>query len=142
MHLVCPACLTTNRVPDARLHEDPVCGRCRAALMAVEPHALSDAALQVFVANSGLPVLVDFWAEWCGPCKAMAPQFALAAQKLPEVRFIKVDSDQSPKASVQHRIRSIPTLILFENGNEVARTSGAMMADELVRWVRHNMAGT
>ncbi len=135
MHLVCPACGTTNRVPEPKLHDNPVCGRCGAAIMAAAPVNLDDASLPKFVASTELPVLVDFWADWCGPCKMMAPHFETAARQTPGVRFVKVDSDASPQASARYGIRSIPTLILFQKGNEVARQSGALPAAELKRWI-------
>jgi thioredoxin 2 len=138
MLIACPSCGTTNRIPDARLHDDPVCGHCGSALMSTVPANLSDAALPGFIAHTEMPVLVDFWADWCGPCKQMAPHFAAAAQQLPDVRFVKVDSDAAPNASARHGIRSIPTLILFQGGAEVARLSGAVPAAQLVAWVRQH----
>ncbi len=140
MNLVCPACGTTNRVPEARLHDQPVCGRCGAELMSTKPVALTDATFPAYVAGTELPVLVDFWADWCGPCKMMAPHFANAATQLPDVRFAKLDTDANPQASSSYRIRSIPTMILFRGGQEVARQSGAMAAGDLVRWVQAQAA--
>ncbi len=140
MHLVCPACGTTNRIPDERLHDGPVCGSCGTALMAAEPVPLSDAALPKFIASTGLPVLADFWAAWCGPCKAMAPTFASVARQIPEVR-VKIDSDAAPAASARYNIRSIPTLILFMGGAELARLSGAVPAAQLTAWIRQHVPG-
>jgi thioredoxin 2 len=136
MHLVCPACLATNRVPEQRLHDAPVCGHCGALLMAAEPVSLNDTGLAKFIAASELPVLVDFWAAWCGPCKSMAPHFAAAASQMPEIRFVKVDTDAAKSSGSLHHIRGIPTLVLFKAGVEVARQSGAISTAQLLAWVR------
>ena len=136
MHVVCPRCGTTNRVSEERLAQGPVCGNCKSALMPTSPVPLDDAALPAYLANTGLPVLVDFWAAWCGPRKMMAPQFASAEAQLPEVRFVKVDSDRSPIASAEYGIRSIPTMVLFRHGRELDRLSGVLGARDLVAWIR------
>ena len=140
MHIACPACASTNRVPEERLSEAPVCGRCGAPLLPTQPIALTEAALSTYIANTQMPIVVDFWAQWCGPCKMMAPNFAAAAARMPQVRFVKVDSDQAPDASARLRIRSIPTLLLFQDGQERARVSGAMPTGALVSWIESHLA--
>ena len=139
MQLVCPSCGTRNRVPEERLGDQPVCGRCKAPLMSAAPVALDDERFAGFVAGTELPVLVDFWADWCAPCKMMAPQFEAAARQRPDVRFAKVDSDASPRTSTRHRIRSIPTMVLFRGGEEVARVSGAMPSGQLLGWLQQQL---
>lgn len=139
MQLACPACGTKNRVPDDRLNDDPQCGRCGAALMPAAPLALGEAVFDRYIEGSGMPVVVDFWAEWCGPCKTMAPQFAAAAAQLPQVRFAKVDTEAAQGTSLRHGIRSIPTMVLFRDGREVARRSGALPSGEIVAWLKSQL---
>jgi thioredoxin 2 len=136
MQLICPHCGVKNRVADDKLAHELACGKCGADIMAGAPVALGDAALEAFIAGTQLPVVVDFWAAWCGPCKSMAPHFQAVASELPLVRFVKVDTDAAPAASNKYAIRSIPTLILFEDGKERARISGALPARELKAWIQ------
>ena len=136
MELACPHCLAINRVPDDRLGNDPKCGKCSAPLLPGKPIDLTADNFDRFIARAGLPELVDFWAEWCGPCKKMGPIFQqVAAEMNSRVRFAKVDTEAHSQVSMRHHIKGIPSLILFKNGTEAARTSGAMEAHALKRWL-------
>jgi thioredoxin 2 len=136
-HVACPHCAATNRVPTARLGDDPVCGRCGRALLDGYPAELSDANFDKVVAASELPVLVDFWAPWCGPCRQMAPQFEQAAGSLKgKALLVKVNSDDNPHTASRFGIRSIPTLVKLLRGQEVARVAGARPAGQIVQFAQ------
>lgn len=137
IQVVCGRCHTTNRLPGDRLRDGAICGRCKAPLLVGEVAELDQASFAKHVRNSDLPLVVDFWAPWCAPCRMMAPQFAQAAARLaPEYRLAKVNTEEQQQLAAQFGIRSIPTLVIFRNGAEIARSSGAMSADALVDWVR------
>jgi thioredoxin 2 len=136
IHVPCGACLAVNRVPEARLSGNPICGKCKERLLPAHPVTLDDASFTTYVERSDLPVVVDFWADWCAPCKAMAPQFAAAARSsVGHALFAKVDTEAARRTAARFAIRSIPTLVAFDHGHEIARQSGALSEAMILRWV-------
>lgn len=137
LHIVCPHCVATNRLPAQRLIQQPKCGKCHQLLFSGKVLTLTSGNFDQQISRNDIPVLVDFWAEWCGPCKMMAPAFAQATQLLePQIRLGKLNTETEPAISARYNIRSIPTMILFQGGREIARQSGAMTGQDIVRWAK------
>jgi thioredoxin 2 len=143
LHVACPHCLATNRLPAAKIDQRPNCGRCHRPLFDGHPAALDAAGFEAMLERTDLPLLVDFWAPWCAPCRAMAPQLEAATARLePRIRVAKVDVEAHPELGGRFAIQSIPTLVLFGGGRELARHSGALGAGQIVSWVVPHVLGS
>lgn len=139
INLVCPDCMAINRLPPERLGEAPRCGACHKPLFTAHPLNVDGPRLDRHLSHDEIPVLVDIWAPWCSPCRSMAPHYEQAAALLePKVRLLKLDSDSSPEISARYGVRSIPTLMLFNHGNLLAESAGAVTSAQIVQWVRQH----
>ncbi|MEI7842475.1 MAG: thioredoxin TrxC [Gallionellaceae bacterium] len=139
LHIVCPHCDAVNRVPSDKLTANPTCGKCKQALFTAHAIELNSGNFMQHISRNDIPVLVDFWAPWCGPCRSMAPAYADAAQKLePHFRVTKVNTEEAQDLGARFNIRSIPTLALFKGGHEIARQAGATNSAGIVQWAQAN----
>jgi len=139
INVVCPHCQKVNRIPKKESYTKANCGSCKASLLDSKPVSVDSSSFGHFVANSDLPVVVDFWAPWCGPCRMMAPAFEEASQAMAlKAQFIKVNTEEQPQLGGQYQIQSIPTMVLFKNGVEVDRVSGALSSQRIQNWINQH----
>lgn len=136
LHIVCTHCQATNRVPTVKLESAPNCGKCGEQLLTASPHELTAQNINKVIQKNDILTIVDFWASWCQPCLMMAPQFKTAASQLPKVVFAKLQTDKYEQAAAPYNIRSLPTMVAFRQGKEIARQSGALSSSQIVQWIQ------